>query len=149
MEIIILSALLLLVAETTYVAYTVSNTSTVTKRKIFVDTSVLIDGRIIPLAETGVIGDTLLIPRSVVGELQLLADGADTEKRARARAGLDVVAELQALESVTVKRSARHDAVINSGMRCFVSSGASVSRRARHKSFPSSHAAFIPAPKAE
>lgn len=103
MEIIILSALLLLVAETTYVAYTVSNTSTVTKRKIFVDTSVLIDGRIIPLAETGVIGDTLLIPRSVVGELQLLADGADTEKRARARAGLDVVAELQALESVTVK----------------------------------------------
>lgn len=69
---------------------------------IFVDTSVLIDGRIIPLAQSGFIGRKLAIPRSVVGELQLLADQADTSKRIRARRGLDVVSELQALSEVDV-----------------------------------------------
>lgn len=44
-----------------------------------------------------------MIPRSVIGELQFLADTADHEKRARARAGLDVVAELQALSGVAVE----------------------------------------------
>lgn len=68
-----------------------------------VDTSVLIDGRIISVAKSGFIGDTLVIPRSVVRELQFLADNADHEKRARARYGLDVVQELQALPQVSVE----------------------------------------------
>ena len=72
-------------------------------RPILVDTSVLIDGRIISIAKSGFIGDTLVIPRSVVRELQFLADNADHEKRARARYGLDVVQELQALPEVSVE----------------------------------------------
>jgi rRNA-processing protein FCF1 len=69
---------------------------------IFVDTSVLIDGRIIAVAKSGFIGDTLVIPRSVIGELQFLADNADHDKRARARYGLDVVRELQEMAEVDV-----------------------------------------------
>ncbi len=72
-------------------------------RPIFVDTSVLIDGRIMAIARSGFISDTLMIPRSVIGELQFLADNADSEKRARARHGLDVVSELQALDGVSVE----------------------------------------------
>ena len=44
-----------------------------------------------------------MIPRSVIGELQFLADHADADKRARARYGLDVVTELQAMERVNVE----------------------------------------------
>ena len=65
------------------------------KRKIYVDTSALIDGRILSIAQTGFISDDLIIPRSVIRELQLLADGKDSEKRARARYGMDVVNELE------------------------------------------------------
>lgn len=65
------------------------------KRKIYIDTSALMDGRILAIAETGFIGDDLIIPRSVVRELQLLADGKDHEKRTRARAGLDNVNDLE------------------------------------------------------
>jgi rRNA-processing protein FCF1 len=72
-------------------------------RPILVDTSVLIDGRIIAVATSGFIGDTLVIPRSVVGELQYLADNADHDKRARARHGLDVVKELQNMPHMVVE----------------------------------------------
>ncbi len=65
------------------------------KRKIYVDTSALMDGRILSIAKTGFIGDDLIIPRSVIRELQLLADGKDTEKRMRARFGMDLVNELE------------------------------------------------------
>ncbi len=72
------------------------------KRQVLVDTSVLIDGRILSLAKAGFIGDELLITRSVVGELQLLADSGDSEKRFRARYGLDIVTELQSLDDTRV-----------------------------------------------
>lgn len=65
------------------------------KRKLYVDTSVLMDQRFLSVAQTGFIGDDVIIPRSVTNELQLLADGKDAEKRLRARAGLDVVRELE------------------------------------------------------
>ena len=48
-------------------------------------------------------GDTLVIPRSVIGELQFFADNADHDKRARARYGLDIVSDLQAMPEVTVE----------------------------------------------
>jgi len=63
---------------------------------------VLIDGRIIAVAQSGFIGSELKIPRSVIGELQFLADNADNEKRSRARHGLDVVSELQKMPNVKV-----------------------------------------------
>ena len=65
------------------------------KRKVYVDTSALMDGRILAVAQTGFIGDDIIIPRSVIREMQLLADGKDSEKRIRARHGLDVVNELE------------------------------------------------------
>ena len=58
------------------------------RRKLFVDTSTLMDGRILSVAKTGFLGDEILIPRSVIRELQLLADGSDSEKRARALASM-------------------------------------------------------------
>lgn len=72
------------------------------RRKIFVDTSTLMDGRILSFARTGFLGDEILITRSVVRELQLLADGSDADKRTRARFGLDIVNELKNLEKITV-----------------------------------------------
>ncbi len=65
------------------------------KRKVYVDTSALMDPRLLAVAQTGFIGDDLIVPRSVTNELQLLADGKDSEKRLRARAGLDAVRELE------------------------------------------------------
>lgn len=73
------------------------------RRKVFIDTSTLIDGRILSVAKAGFLGDELLIPRSVIRELQLLADGNDSEKRARARFGLDIVNELERVELANVE----------------------------------------------
>lgn len=96
--------LLVVAAEVTYLVVKLprQNISKKQGRPILIDTSVLIDGRIISVAKSGFIGDTLVIPRSVIGELQYLADNADHDKRARARYGLDVVQELQAMPEVTV-----------------------------------------------
>ncbi|MGK2896413.1 MAG: PIN/TRAM domain-containing protein [Candidatus Saccharimonadales bacterium] len=105
MDTIIIVLLLLVLVELTYLLTqnprkSLRNTG---GRPIFVDTSVLIDGRITAIAASGFIGDTLYIPRSVVGELQFLADKADGDKRARARHGLDVVRELQNMPQASVK----------------------------------------------
>lgn len=62
---------------------------------MLVDTSVLMDGRVIDLAKTGFLMGQVIVPKSVLAELQLLADGADHAKRERARLGMDVVKELQ------------------------------------------------------
>lgn len=103
---LISTALLILIS--TAVSYLVYDKLRVVGRQsrrslIFVDTSVLMDGRILPLAATGFILGTLVVPRSVVRELQLLADKADTDKRERARRGLDVVNKLQAMDGVSVE----------------------------------------------
>ena len=96
---------LAILAEATYLVVKLprQNINRKQSRPILVDTSVLIDGRIMAIAQSGFIGDTLVIPRSVIGELQFLADNADHDKRARARHGLDVVKELQAMPSVMVE----------------------------------------------
>lgn len=105
MEIIIIILLLIIAAEATYLVAV--NTKKLAHKKynrpIFVDTSVLIDGRILAVAESGFISDRLLIPRSVIGELQFLADNGDVEKRSRARHGLDVVNDLQKMPTVNVE----------------------------------------------
>lgn len=94
MEIILL---LLILIETSFL--TINNfrkkSAYSGRRKIYVDTSALMDGRILAVAKTGFIGDDLIIPRSVIREMQVLADGKDSEKRMRARAGMDVVNELE------------------------------------------------------
>ncbi len=62
---------------------------------MLVDTSVLMDGRVVDLAKTGFLLGKIIVPRSVLAELQLLADGADHAKRERARFGMDAMKELK------------------------------------------------------
>lgn len=64
-------------------------------RPLLLDTSALIDARIVDLGETGLLQAPIVIPAFVVAELQLLADQSDKTKRARGRRGLDVVGRLQ------------------------------------------------------
>jgi len=102
--IVLLIITLIILGEVSYLLARLPRNTLKTKgRALLVDTSVLMDGRITAVAKTGFIGDTLVIPRSVVGELQFLADHADSDKRARARYGLDVVTELQAMDEVEVE----------------------------------------------
>ncbi|HEX2972985.1 MAG TPA: PIN/TRAM domain-containing protein [Tepidisphaeraceae bacterium] len=71
-------------------------------RAILVDTSVIIDGRILDLADTGILESRLIVPRFVVEELQTIADMGDRLKRNRGRRGLDILAKLQGNPKVEV-----------------------------------------------
>lgn len=98
MELFTIIILLAILGETTFL--TAKNIkkpwlSSSQRRKLYVDTSALMDPRLLEVAQTGFLSDDLIIPRSVTNELQLLADGKDSDKRARARAGLDMVRELE------------------------------------------------------
>ncbi|MBQ6355200.1 TRAM domain-containing protein [Candidatus Saccharibacteria bacterium] len=99
MELFILIIVLVILTETTVILIknriSIFASTKNARRKVFVDTSALIDGRILAVANTGFLADNLIVTRSVLHELQLLADGKDSEKRARARAGMDVVKELE------------------------------------------------------
>jgi uncharacterized protein YacL len=72
-------------------------------RKLLVDTSVLIDGRIVDIAETGFIGGSLMIPRFVMTELHQVADSPDPLRRNRGRRGVDKLKELTRSEVTPVK----------------------------------------------
>ena len=80
----------------------------VVRGSILLDTCAIMDGRIVDLAKTGIITAEIIIPRSVVVEMQLLADKADHEKRIRARRGLENVRVLKAMDTVSV-------AIVNDG----------------------------------
>ncbi|MBI2432421.1 MAG: TRAM domain-containing protein [Candidatus Hydrogenedentes bacterium] len=60
-----------------------------------VDTSVLIDGRISDVCDSGFVEGTLLVPRFVLNELQHIADSSDVLRRAKGRRGLDILKKLQ------------------------------------------------------
>lgn len=62
---------------------------------LILDTSVIIDGRVADIAETGFLAGTLVIPKFVLRELQQIADSADSIKRNRGRRGLDILQRLQ------------------------------------------------------
>jgi uncharacterized protein YacL len=67
------------------------------------DTSVIIDGRIADVVETGFLDGTLVIPQFVLRELQLVADSADSLKRNRGRRGLDVLQRVQKMTQLNVQ----------------------------------------------
>ncbi|MBI4891299.1 MAG: PIN domain nuclease [Acidobacteria bacterium] len=67
------------------------------------DTSVIIDGRIADIAETGFLDGTLVVPQFVLRELQLVADSADSLKRNRGRRGLDVLSRVQKMINLNVQ----------------------------------------------
>ena len=64
------------------------------------DTSVVIDGRIADLVETGVFDNTLVMPRFILSELQAIADSGDKMRRSRGRRGLDILNRLRTGGSV-------------------------------------------------
>jgi uncharacterized protein YacL len=70
---------------------------------VVVDTSVLIDGRIAKICETGFLSSALVIPRFVLKELQTVADSQDPIKQARGRRGLEVLAELRAIKKIDIR----------------------------------------------
>jgi uncharacterized protein YacL len=73
------------------------------KSSSILDTSVIIDGRIADICETGFIEGPLLLPQFVLRELQLVADSTDPQKRNRGRRGLDVMQRIQNTAAVQVQ----------------------------------------------
>jgi uncharacterized protein YacL len=67
------------------------------------DTSVIIDGRIADIAETGFLDGVLVVPQFVLRELQLVADSADSMKRNRGRRGLDILQRVQKMAHLNVQ----------------------------------------------
>lgn len=67
------------------------------------DTSVIIDGRIADVSETGFLGGTLIIPNFILAELQQVADSADSSKRQRGRRGLDMLQRLRNNSSLDIQ----------------------------------------------
>ncbi|WP_303861160.1 PIN/TRAM domain-containing protein [Alkalibaculum bacchi] len=65
------------------------------KRYKILDTSVIIDGRIFDICQTGFIEGTIVIPQFVLAELQYIADSSDSLKRNRGRRGLDIINKIQ------------------------------------------------------
>ena len=103
MELFILLIVFVIFVETTVLIFKKYKPVFNSRRKIYVDTSALIDGRILNVARSGFIDGDLIILKSVLRELQLLADGKDSEKRGRARAGLGVISELERVVNINTE----------------------------------------------
>ena len=72
------------------------------EKSILMDTSVIIDGRIVDIAKTGFLPGALIIPRFVLNELQYVADSSENLRRQRGRRGIDVVSQLQKDKNISV-----------------------------------------------
>jgi uncharacterized protein YacL len=70
---------------------------------VVVDTSVLIDGRIARVCETGFLSAALVIPRFVLNELHVIADSPDPLRQARGRRGLDVLNALRGIKNLDIR----------------------------------------------
>jgi uncharacterized protein YacL len=68
-----------------------------------IDTSVIIDGRIVDVCEAGFLEGTFIIPQFILQELQHIADSADSLRRTRGRRGLDILHKIQKISTITVK----------------------------------------------
>jgi uncharacterized protein YacL len=73
------------------------------ERPVLLDTSVIIDGRIADISQTGFISGTMLVPRFVLNELQHIADSPDILRRNRGRRGLDMLNRLKEESVVPVR----------------------------------------------
>ncbi len=67
------------------------------------DTSVIIDGRVADLCETGFLEGPFLVPHFILNELQHIADSSDSLKRARGRRGLDILHKIQKMVDIDVR----------------------------------------------
>ncbi len=73
------------------------------QKSIILDTSSIIDGRILDIVKTGFIFGNLIVPQFVLVELQQVADSSDQLKRARGRRGFELVEELKKIKHIQVK----------------------------------------------
>lgn len=78
------------------------NKSASNGQTVILDTCALIDGRILAIAKAGFVPHRIVVPQFVIAELQHLADTGDSQKRERARFGLDVIRELQDMRRCVV-----------------------------------------------
>jgi uncharacterized protein YacL len=76
-----------------------------------IDTSVIVDGRVLEILEAGFLEGPLLLPRFVLRELQTIADSTDPKKRTRGRRGLEVLAKMQELGCFEIVERDYDDAV--------------------------------------
>jgi uncharacterized protein YacL len=67
------------------------------------DTSVIIDGRIADVCETGFLEGVFILPQFILHELQHIADSPDAMKRARGRRGLDILHKIQKMSHISVR----------------------------------------------
>ncbi|MGL4790244.1 MAG: PIN/TRAM domain-containing protein, partial [Anaerotignaceae bacterium] len=81
----------------------IKSSSNVSGKPKILDTSVIIDGRILDLLKTGFIEGKVIIPNFVLEELRHIADSADSLKRNRGRRGLDILNEIQKQTDVNVE----------------------------------------------
>jgi uncharacterized protein YacL len=75
----------------------------------YVDTSAIIDGRVVDVVASGFISGLLVVPRFVLGELQHIADDSHPGRRSRGRRGMDVLSVLQKDHRIDVEMSAEDD----------------------------------------
>ncbi|MEN0019627.1 MAG: TRAM domain-containing protein [Planctomycetota bacterium] len=82
------------------------------------DTSALIDGRVLELSETGLIQAPCVVPQFVIDELQALGDSADKVKRERGRRGLDMVSKLRRMArgAMSIDAAARAEDYVGAGV---------------------------------
>jgi len=72
-------------------------------KPLILDTSAIIDGRILDIGKTGFISGLILLPKFVLTELQQVADSADSLKRQRGRRGFEIVEELKKLKGLRIE----------------------------------------------
>ncbi|MGA2266220.1 MAG: PIN domain-containing protein [Phycisphaerae bacterium] len=72
-------------------------------RPLLLDTSVIIDGRVADIAQTGILVGEIVVPRFILGELQGIADSSDKLKRNRGRRGLDVLGRMRENPKIDVR----------------------------------------------
>lgn len=72
-------------------------------RPLILDTSAIIDGRILDIARTGFVSGLILAPKFVLTELQQVADSSDDLKRRRGRRGFEIIEELKKLKNIRIE----------------------------------------------
>lgn len=72
-------------------------------KPLILDTSAIIDGRILDVAKTGFVSGLILVPRFVLGELQQVSDSGDDLKRQRGRRGFEILEELKKVKGIKVE----------------------------------------------
>lgn len=72
-------------------------------RPLILDTSAIIDGRILDIVQTGFISGLVLVPKFVLAEIQQVADSADNLKRQRGRRGFDILEQLKKIKSIRLE----------------------------------------------